>query len=294
MSSILDALKKLEAEKANAKTSVQEDLAANMAERELVGRNVLRERLTIRLTPLTLALGALGVTGLIVALSVGVSLVLVGPSAKAPVPPPVATAAPTTTPGAAPSAAPPETENGPPPAAPDPGESSPSTPRHEATGPDRAADARPPVTVAQGPSAKPLPRAAQPAKPPNAAVADAPSTRTDTMMDELQPRVPDQAPSPESARPPTAAPDPGVDTATLAQRPLRESDRRRLGLTKFQLNMLIPANESRPHASAIINLNKVYLGETIPRTNAKLVAVDGLEGVVIELQGSGERIYVRF
>ena len=82
--------------------------------------------------------------------------------------------------------------------------------------------------------------------------------------------------------------------AALMQRPLRQTDRQRLGLMDLQINMLKPAAKNRPHASAIINLNPVYIGEIIPRTNVRLLALDGLQGIAIEVQGSGERFYVPF
>ena len=58
--------------------------------------------------------------------------------------------------------------------------------------------------------------------------------------------------------------------------------------------MLKPGSKTRPRASAIINLTPVYVGETVPRTNARLVALDGLRGIVIEMLGSEERFYIPF
>lgn len=74
---------------------------------------------------------------------------------------------------------------------------------------------------------------------------------------------------------------------------LRGSDRQRHGLDRLQLNMVGVATERRPTAFAIINLNKVYIGETIPDTNARLIAV-GREGIGIEIVGSGQRYLVQF
>ena len=101
-------------------------------------------------------------------------------------------------------------------------------------------------------------------------------------------------PREQVARSPESSEPVAVDMEEMMRHPLRESDRRRLGLTGLRVNMLQPANKKRPHASAIISLNQVFVGEVIPRTNAKLIAIDDLRGVVIEMQDTRERFYVRF
>ena len=73
---------------------------------------------------------------------------------------------------------------------------------------------------------------------------------------------------------------------------LRSSDRARLGLENLKLNVLREASENRPHGLAIINLNKVYIGEIIPGTRARLIEVKS-HGIGIEIVDTGERFYVQ-
>ncbi|HPP60040.1 MAG TPA: hypothetical protein PLT82_13000 [Candidatus Hydrogenedens sp.] len=72
---------------------------------------------------------------------------------------------------------------------------------------------------------------------------------------------------------------------------LRTSDRVRLGLENMQLNVLREAGPKNPHGLAIINLNKVYVGEIIPGSSARLLDVK-THGIAIEVVGTGERYYV--
>jgi hypothetical protein len=73
---------------------------------------------------------------------------------------------------------------------------------------------------------------------------------------------------------------------------LKSSDRARYGLENMRLNVLREASESRPHGLAIINLNKVYIGEVIPGTRARLIDVKSY-GIGIEMADTGERFYVQ-
>ena len=51
------------------------------------------------------------------------------------------------------------------------------------------------------------------------------------------------------------------------------------------------ASPSQPEGLAIINLKKVYVGEMIPGTNARLLAVHA-RMIAIEIEGTGERFKV--
>lgn len=80
MSSILDALKKLEEDKAKAARAVNSgELDPIEAAQELTGKNISPERLTLRLTPRTLVVGALLFSAVVVALSVGLSMLVLRP-----------------------------------------------------------------------------------------------------------------------------------------------------------------------------------------------------------------------
>ena len=65
---------------------------------------------------------------------------------------------------------------------------------------------------------------------------------------------------------------------------LSESVRVRLGLPALKINIVGIPNNRNPRASALINMQKVFQGETIPGTSARLMTVD-LRGVVLEVNG---------
>ena len=72
---------------------------------------------------------------------------------------------------------------------------------------------------------------------------------------------------------------------------LGQTERERLGLSDMRLNVLREASPSQPEGLAIINLKKVYVGEMIPGTNARLIAVQ-TRAIAIEIEGTGERFKV--
>lgn len=65
---------------------------------------------------------------------------------------------------------------------------------------------------------------------------------------------------------------------------LSESVRVRLGLPALRINIVGIPNNRNPRASALINMQKVFQGETIPGTSARLMSVD-LRGVVLDVNG---------
>ncbi len=91
---------------------------------------------------------------------------------------------------------------------------------------------------------------------------------------------------PAMAVPPAARTDVGrVDINSLPR--LSTQDRENLGLDNLQLNVLRPADKNQPDALAIINLKKVYVGEMIPGTPARLIGVEaGAIGVEIDKGGA--------
>ena len=72
---------------------------------------------------------------------------------------------------------------------------------------------------------------------------------------------------------------------------LGERERSRHGLTELRLNVLRVATPTQPEPSAIINLKKVYVGEVIPDTRARLIGVQS-RSIAIEIEGTGERYRV--
>ena len=65
---------------------------------------------------------------------------------------------------------------------------------------------------------------------------------------------------------------------------LTPSEQSRLGLPRLRVNFVSRASSSGPQPYALINYNKVYVGETIPETNARLVGVS-VKGVGIDVGG---------
>lgn len=340
MSSILDALKKLEAEKTEARQREADRSSDDVAERELVGRHIVRPRNTVRVTPAAVVLGFLVFAALLVGTSVGVSMLLVSRSNEAaprdvalnvaPQPTPVKEAqavhvtesppVPEPAPGTPTQTGSPQPEvqsqtpkiqrPGPPPAvkpeaaAADPVPSTPSptdSPQPEiqsqlakAQDPEPPPPAKPEATIPKpAPAAPSSTEGPRPVQNPESKSQDPDQSWQGPMMKTVSPA---RTSPPEAKREPVAsgpAP-PALDIEALAKRPLRETDKRRLGLVGLQINMLQPVNKKRPLASAIINLNTVYVGEIVPRTTAKLIAVDGIKGIVLEMLDTKERFYVPF
>lgn len=73
-----------------------------------------------------------------------------------------------------------------------------------------------------------------------------------------------------------------IDLSTLAI--LTETERVRLGLPVLKINIVGMPSRQNPRAAALINMQKVYVGEYIPNTNARLIGIE-LRGVGIEVDG---------
>lgn len=325
MSSILDALKKLETDKAASKRSSGRAFETLPPEQQLTGKKP-QARST---RPLVLiGAGALGAV-LLVTLSVGVSLFVVrgadrvGPVASvavlpAPdlVPAPVApeqVETPVVTPSAVTEEKPkiadsaPAVEPTPPvqPVEPKPELTPPVPPPAEKNveKPAVAVEIRPAEAAAVNPEAKPEPEVVAEVKAPSepeplvkpedkAVTEEKPATAKEPKPEPVvEPLVLAKTTAPTVVAPqPRVQPGP-IDVKMLP--PLRNSDKPLYGLENVQLNMLRPASKNRPYASAIINLQPVEIGEVISGSIAILIAVEK-DAVAIEIQDSGERFQVRF
>ena len=160
---------------------------------------------------------------------------------------------------------------------------------------------------------KPLPPAETAAPVPEEQPAD-PSVQTAKALTDEQPTTP--LPTPEAIeRARAAAKEPVVSapparTSPMSLAPgraaekrapflddinalprLGQNERERLGIGELRLNVLREASPSQPEGLAIINLKKVYAGEMIPGTNARLLAVQS-RAIAIEIEGTGERFKV--
>jgi len=269
MSSILDALKKLESEKAGKERPVERaEIEAVAAERDLTRRRRNPpEGEMVRVSSVALILGGLTAIAVLVSVSAVAALVIVRAMddqrvVKA-VTPPVG-AAPVQT---APFQPVPVMDVAPSVPAPAPLEPVASEPGFEE--PAARVSAVEPVAPISEPVnwVQPEPAVAAPENPP--------PTRSQRAT----------VPAPEAAAPPPAeevAPIGEVDLATLPV--LTESERIRLGLPNMKINIVGLPSKRQPRPSALINFEKIFLGEYIPNTRARLIAVD-LRGVGIDVGG---------
>ena len=317
MSSILDALNKLEQDKAQAQRRAEgyEDDPVSAAQ-ELVGRSVLHDRVTVRFSPLTLAAGAVVAVALLVVLSMGLSLMLFGTGdqdAASPVEalpvaatpaiakdsvPLVATnqevvastvapdAAPTELPAKAIVAAPPNTADE-------------ETPVAE-TNSDPAP--LPAVQHALTPEPEPV---EEPAPPVTRAVDPIP----ETVVAQPRPQIIEADPLPERdmiAQVPRETSTPLSRIETPAEPPVEELDRplhllpvltpaiaSRYVDDALVINMIVPPSDSNPYGFALINRVKVYEGQRISGTRLQLFEV-GAQGIGVRVMGAGEKYFVEF
>ena len=96
------------------------------------------------------------------------------------------------------------------------------------------------------------------------------------------------APVPQTIPPPQPRAQRTTEVDVDALPRLSANDRGRLGLDNLRLNVLREADSEQPEGMAIINLKKVYIGEMIPGTRARLIGVQST-GIGIEMEDSRER-----
>lgn len=301
MSSILDALKKLEQDKQEKEQSDQLEIGTLAAERDLFHRKRGAGRGTIQVSSMVLVGGVLVFAVALVCVSVITALLIVN---AAPVPPATTTQVAQTSPTN--TAAPSVIQDAP--VTPVPAEPVSLAPVSDApmvVGMESA----PPVADAAGPAPAPpvdAPQMERPTADPEEetlmAAAQAPAVAKPDPVEEPAPRVqrekpPTPRPEPESVvqttapapakpeRPAADKPDPAFGDLDLNVLPiLSESERVRLGLPPMQVNIVGLPTKRQPRPSALINYEKVYLGEYISNTNARLVDVE-LRGVGLSVGG---------
>ena len=265
MSSILEALRKLETEKAEADRPPEEGFDPKTAKRDLVGGGAWRNWLPLRLGPLAAVLGGGLLLIALAAVSVGVSIVLLKPGAG---PVQVANAARRIE---APS---PLQVISPPPAPREPVEApapEPAKPEPTPSPPLSKPVAKPPVPIAPEPPAETF----------QIAAGD-----TAGSMPEIESHPP-PAPVPEPRARKQEGP---VDIFALPM--LSETEKVRYGLSNLQVNLACPANKYRPHASAIINLKQVMAGQRIPDSQAILIGVH-MRAIAVEIVDTGKQYQIR-
>lgn len=108
---------------------------------------------------------------------------------------------------------------------------------------------------------------------------------------ESYPRTTPTLEPPASSNTPEPSPTSSAAPDITRYPPLRGSDRVRYGLENLRINMIREPTPTRPEGHAIINLNKVFVGETIPGTPARLIGVVR-RGIAIEIETTGERFFI--
>lgn len=261
MSSILEALKKLEAEKNAQLAPVEEpDLLyeSDYTATSLLGNVSYASPRQQRIAPLTLVLAGGIFTMLTVGMSVLLAVLLIQRGQPAA---PVASQPPGNQVAAATAVLPEQ----------------PADPVEEST--PSAPPVEPPTEVVTRVEATWTPEPA-PKKP-------APRTEYTTPVP-VEVRYEPYVPKPESEPSTSSVPLPD-DIRKLPM--LSRTERDLYQLEGLDLNMLNEANSFRPTGNAIVNLEKVFVGETLPGTNAKLLDVRS-HGIAIEVMSTRQRYYL--
>jgi outer membrane biosynthesis protein TonB len=131
------------------------------------------------------------------------------------------------------------------------------------------------------PKPKPNPAPSQPAREEAMVVTPVPVVSEAR----YEPYIPKPA---ESAAREESAPVPD-DIRTLPM--LSRSDRAQYRLEGMTINMLNEASPTRPLGNALINLEKIFIGETLPGSNATLIDVKS-HGIAIEIMSTRQRYYL--
>ena len=298
MSSILDALKKLEQDKQEKEESERLDIGTLAAERDLF-HHKRGHGATVQVSSMVLIGGVLLFAIALVCVSAITALLIVNAAPAQP--------ASTVHVAQVPAASPAETSSTQvAPSAPSPAKSVsiapvPSSPAVVAVEPASSvvkavvADSTPESQVLSVP---PEPAIAEPQEEILLAEAQAPvmpkpePVAAQAMKQQSAPK-PRPAPvvtaqePPASATAKAAAPAPEVllgDVDLNVLPVLSESERVRLGLPPLQVNIVGLPTKRQPRPSALINYEKVYVGEFISNTNARLVDVE-LRGVGLNVGG---------
>lgn len=318
MSSILDALNKLEYERVLAQRPLEiVEIDPVSAARELVGPSAFRDPVTLNVSLFTI-IGAGSLFALVlVSLSVGATMLILGPSNRGVVEvaslnamPPAGSAAiePEGLPGIVPPALPEET-----PASietPLPVDEAPSATEDP---PKPQVDEAPAVSVAPSPPqpateleaivvtekvARPaedvLAKAETPADTP--AIPEPPAT---AVVVEQEPTAVASISRPEvpgaSSGESTYAQNAGMPAVeSLVELPmLTRTDKERYADARLKINMVMPKSSTNPYGFAVIDRMKVYEGQSIPGTRLELIGVD-IEGIGVLVQGSRLRYFVPF
>lgn len=266
MSSILEALKKLEADKNAQHMAIQEPepvYTSDQMAQSLLGNYADSTPSGGRQSPVLLVLGGALFTVLLIGVSVALAVFVLrearAPQQNAAVPPPPAAAAVVPVPAI-------NTD-----------ENEVETPLEGEVAPLKVA------TAVEAPKPKAKPKPAPEPQP----------TREEAMVVTPVPVVSEARyepyiPKPAESVARESAPLP-EDIRTLPM--LSRSDRAQYRLEGMTINMLNEASPTRPLGNALINLEKIFIGETLPGSNATLIDVKS-HGIAIEIMSTRQRYYL--
>lgn len=135
---------------------------------------------------------------------------------------------------------------------------------------------REPVEVAQAPKPTFEP------EPAPEAVSPPPRTEPSERYEQIKAMTDDAFRAPES----TKEAEPEVEEDIRRYDIMTRTVRARLDIPELDINMLMLPNEVNPDPAALINYNKVYVGESIPDTQGRvaLIGVD-IRGIAVEVEG---------
>ncbi len=266
MSSILEALKKLEADKNAQQVAIQEPepvYTSDQMAQSLLGNYADATPGARRQSPVLLVLGGALFTVLLIGVSVALAVFVLRqvqtPQQNAAAPAPTALAA--LTPGPAPAATADEKET--------------EVPSEGEVAPPKVA------AVAEAPKPKTRPKPEPQPEPEEAMVVTPVPVVSEVRYEPYIPK-PAESVAKESAPVPE-------DIRTLPM--LSRSDRAQYRLEGLTINMLNEASPTRPLGNALINLEKIFIGETLPGSNATLIDVKS-HGIAIEIMSTRQRYYL--
>lgn len=301
MSSILDALNKLEQEKAQ---EAKRDIDPASAAKDLVGRDVFRDRMTLRVSPGVLVVGLFAFALILVAVSVAVSLIVLRPNdqsasvAESRALDPVAVAA--VIPVEQPASAALEAAS--------------PAPSPEEIPVVVTLDEPEPVDIEDMPSVADTVVAAEEILAPedgdvasdeSGEVVDAPvsdaapaepaaEAPADPVEGIARAEIPIEAPS-SAVRVAVREPEPVLPLEPGSLPLWTPSVEQRYRVDRIVVNMVAPQTlrqrMGKSYDYAVINKSKVQAGQRVPDTRVKLVQVEA-DGVVIQVDGSREYYYL--
>jgi len=268
MSSILEALKKLEADKSAQQVAIQEPepvYTSDQMAQSLLGNYADPVSEARRHSPVILVLGGAMFTVLLIGVSVALAVFVlreVQPARQDTVVPATVAVAPEPLP--APSSS------------------------GEAQGEASPSDGEPAPLDVAAVAETPKPKATRPKPKPAPAPEPAESMVVTSVPVAAEVRYEPYVPKPAESAARESAPLP-EDIRTLPM--LSRSDRAQYRLEGLTINMLNEASPTRPLGNALINLEKIFIGETLPGSNATLIDVKS-HGIAIEIMSTRQRYYL--